>query len=66
MRALSVGTIADRLNPERLPTVVALLQREAAQIGPRINPFDPVLRRPSQSLAEPWTEPPAPEGGMAA
>ncbi|MBV8621686.1 MAG: IclR family transcriptional regulator [Curvibacter sp.] len=51
--ALSVGTIADRLNPERLPTVVALLQREAAQLGPRINPFDPGLRRPAQSLAEP-------------
>jgi len=59
--ALSVGTIADRLNPERLPTVVALLQREAAQIGPRINPFDPVLRRPSQSLAEPWSGPSSPD-----
>lgn len=48
--ALSVGTISDRLNPERLPTVVDLLQREAATIGPQINPFDATLRRPSQSL----------------
>jgi len=38
--ALSVGTIAGRLNAERLPTVVALLQREARDIGPKINPFD--------------------------
>ncbi|MDN8611583.1 IclR family transcriptional regulator [Variovorax ginsengisoli] len=49
--ALSVGTIADRLNPERLPTVVELLKREAATIGPKINPFDATLRRPAQSLA---------------
>lgn len=48
--ALSVGTIAARLNPERLPTVVALLQREAQSIGPKINPFDPTLRRPVPSL----------------
>lgn len=49
--ALSVGTIASRLSPERLPTVVELLQREARAIGAQINPFDPTLRRPSQSLA---------------
>ncbi|MDP9899426.1 IclR family transcriptional regulator [Variovorax ginsengisoli] len=49
--ALSVGTIADRLNADRMPTVVELLKREAAAIGPRINPFDPTLRRPAQSLA---------------
>ncbi|WP_114973026.1 IclR family transcriptional regulator [Rhodoferax ferrireducens] len=49
--ALSVGTIAARLNPERLPTVVALLKREAQAISPKINPFDPTLRRPVQSLA---------------
>ena len=45
------GTIAARLNPERLPTVVALLKREAQAISPKINPFDPTLRRPVQSLA---------------
>ena len=49
--ALSVGTIADRLNAERLPTVVELLKREARAIGPKLNPFDPTLRRPAQSLA---------------
>lgn len=53
--ALSVGTIASRLSPDRLPTVVELLQREAAAIGARINPFDATLRRPSQSLARPDT-----------
>jgi DNA-binding IclR family transcriptional regulator len=49
--ALSVGTIADRLNADRLPTVVELLKREAAALGPRIHPFDATLRRPAQSLA---------------
>ena len=49
--ALSVGTISTRLSPERLPTVVALLKREAQTIGPKINPFDPTLRRPVSSLA---------------
>ncbi|CAN5231074.1 IclR family transcriptional regulator [soil metagenome] len=49
--ALAVGTIADRLNADRLPTVVELLKREAASIGPQINPFDATLRRPAQSLA---------------
>ncbi len=50
--ALSVATITDRLGPDRLPTVVELLKREAAAIGPRINPFDPLLRRPSQIFGE--------------
>ncbi len=49
--ALSVGTIADRLNPERMPTVVDMLRREAAALGPKIHPFDATLRRPSQSLS---------------
>jgi DNA-binding IclR family transcriptional regulator len=49
--ALSVGTISARLGPERLPTVVGLLKREAQSISPRINPFDPTLRRPLSSLA---------------
>lgn len=49
--ALSVGTISSRLSPERLPTVVELLKREATVIGEQINPFDSTLRRPSQSLA---------------
>lgn len=44
--ALSVGTITARLNEERLPVVVQMLQREAAALSARINPFDPALRRP--------------------
>jgi hypothetical protein len=35
----------------RRPTVVELLKREAAAIGPKINPFDATLRRPAQGLA---------------
>ena len=50
MAALSVGTISARLSPDRLPTVVELLKREAQSIGPKINPFDPTLRRPVSSL----------------
>ena len=48
--ALSVGTISARLNDDRLPTVVELLKREAAAVGPKINPFDATLHRPAQSL----------------
>ena len=49
--ALSVGTLATRLNAERLPTVVELLKREANAMGKQINPFNAALRRPAQSLA---------------
>jgi DNA-binding IclR family transcriptional regulator len=49
--ALSVGTLSSRLSPDRLPTVVELLKREATAIGRQVNPFDATLRRPSQSLA---------------
>lgn len=49
--ALSVGTIASRLSEDRLPAVVELLRREASAIGPCVNPFDPTLRRPAQSLS---------------
>ena len=58
--ALSVGTIADRLNADRMPTVVALLKREAANISPQIHPFDTSLRRPSQSLTGLPATPPIP------
>lgn len=50
--ALSVATISDRLNPERMPTVVEMLKREALTISARINPFDPLLRRPSQIFGQ--------------
>ncbi len=49
--ALSVGTLIDRLNAERSPIVAELLQREAAAIAAKINPFDVTLRRPAQILA---------------
>jgi len=49
--ALSVGTLADRLRPERLPGVVAILKAEAAALGAMLNPFDPALRHPSRSLS---------------
>jgi DNA-binding IclR family transcriptional regulator len=48
--ALSVGTLSERLRPERLPTVVALLQRAAEAIGRKVSPFDPAVRRPMQYL----------------
>ncbi len=48
--ALSVGTLTNRLNEERLPVVIELLQREARALSAQINPFDAALRRPSDSL----------------
>jgi DNA-binding IclR family transcriptional regulator len=51
--ALSVGTIAARLNADRLPVVVELLQREARKISAKVNPFDRALRRPAESLRLP-------------
>lgn len=48
--ALSVGTIAERLNDDRMPVVVDILKREAAAVGRQLNPFDPVLRRPAAVL----------------
>jgi len=51
--ALSVGTIASRLNADRLPVVIELLQREARKISAQVNPFDRALRRPADSLGAP-------------
>lgn len=48
--ALSVGTLTARLEGERLPVVVDLLQREARALAPQINPFDSALRRPAGAL----------------
>lgn len=48
--ALSVGTLANRLNADRLPVVIELLQREARKVSEQINPFDRSLRRPAESL----------------
>lgn len=49
--ALSVGTLAERLCEERLPSVVAILKAEAASLGAGLNPFDVALRYPSRSLS---------------
>ncbi|CPR18651.1 IclR family transcriptional regulator [Brenneria goodwinii] len=44
--ALSIGTLTERLNEERLPVVTELLKKEAEVLSKQINPFDPTLRRP--------------------
>ncbi|QTD45691.1 IclR family transcriptional regulator [Ottowia testudinis] len=57
--ALSVGSLADRLRPDRLPTVVELLKREATQVGAAVNPFDVALRFPLRGQQPPAaSEPP--------
>jgi DNA-binding IclR family transcriptional regulator len=48
--ALSVGTLSARLEGERLPVAVALLQREAHALAAQINPLDRTLRRPAEAL----------------
>lgn len=48
--ALSIGTMTSRLNAERLPVVIQLLQREAKALSQQINPFDRTLRRPADGL----------------
>jgi len=48
--ALSIGTLSDRLEGERLPQVVEVLRKEADGIARHLNPFDPTLRYPARSL----------------
>ncbi|MCQ4162059.1 IclR family transcriptional regulator [Roseomonas sp. GC11] len=48
--ALSVGTVTERLTPERRCAIAAILKREAAQIAARLNPFDPALRRAGAAM----------------
>jgi len=48
--ALSVGTLAARLDDDRLPVVVDLLLRESRALSAQINPFDRSLRRPADAL----------------
>ncbi|WP_415477321.1 IclR family transcriptional regulator [Azorhizobium caulinodans] len=48
--ALSVGSTTDRMTPERNKVIADLLKREAAEIGARLNPFDPALRRPGAAI----------------
>jgi DNA-binding IclR family transcriptional regulator len=53
--ALSVGSTIDRLTPDRSEVIAAMLKREAVTIGTRLNPFDPVLRRPGAAMELPAT-----------
>ena len=48
--ALSIGTLSERLDGDRLPLVVNLLRNEAEGIARQLNPFDPTLRYPARSL----------------
>jgi len=50
--ALSIGTLASRLTEKRQHTITELLQREAAAISEKLNPFDPALRHPSQAFVK--------------
>ena len=47
--ALSIGTLSERLEGDRLPLVVDLIRNEAG-IARQLNPFDPTLRYPTRSL----------------
>jgi DNA-binding IclR family transcriptional regulator len=48
--ALSVGSTTDRMTPERNAVIAEMLMNEARQIGERLNPFDPTLRRASAAM----------------
>lgn len=44
--ALSIATLAEKLNSERMPVVANLMKQEAENLSRLINPFDLNLRRP--------------------
>lgn len=48
--ALSIGTVTERLTPERASAVIELLRSAAETIGRRVSPFDPALRHPARWL----------------
>lgn len=48
--AISIGTLSERLNDERLPHILHVLHQEADRISRQVNPFDPALKHPSQYL----------------
>ncbi|WP_144629942.1 IclR family transcriptional regulator [Bordetella genomosp. 13] len=50
--ALSIAAPSERMTSERLPMIIEMLRKEARQIGERINPFDPALRRPNHFLGQ--------------
>lgn len=48
--ALSVGSTTDRMTAERNVVIAELLIKEARQIGAKLNPFDPTLRRAGAAM----------------
>jgi len=48
--ALSVGSTTDRMTPERNVVIARILMNEAQQIGAKLNPFDPTLRRAGTAM----------------
>src|SRR5262245_19880029 len=48
--ALSVGSTTDRMTAERNVVIAELLMKEARQIGAKLNPFDPTLRRAGAAM----------------
>jgi DNA-binding IclR family transcriptional regulator len=48
--ALSVGSTTDRMTPERNAVIAEMLLAEARQIGAKLNPFDPTLRRAGAAM----------------
>jgi DNA-binding IclR family transcriptional regulator len=48
--ALSVGSTTDRMTPERNAVIAEMLLSEARQIGAKLNPFDPTLRRAGAAM----------------
>ena len=48
--ALSVGSTTDRMTPARNAVIAEMLLGEARQIGAKLNPFDPTLRRAGAAM----------------
>ena len=48
--ALSVGSTTDRMTPERNAVIANILKDEARQVGAKLNPFDPTLRRAGAAM----------------
>jgi DNA-binding IclR family transcriptional regulator len=48
--ALSVGSTTDRMTAERNAVIANILKEEARQIGAKLNPFDPTLRRAGAAM----------------
>src|ERR1700737_470747 len=48
--ALSVGSTTDRMTPERNAVIAEILMDETRQIGAKLNPFDPTLRRAGAAM----------------